>query len=341
MSESAPRPTPHPDTARSIPDPAPFDGTRFHDPEGQPADKSLLDVAKWMLGTKKVAWPKRRDPEPHTPVSETIDGMGLRATFVGHATVLLQVAGLNLLTDPFWSDRASPVSFAGPKRAVPPGLPFDALPPIDAVLLSHNHYDHLDALTLARLARTHAPSFVAPLRNRPYVAPHIGSAPYAELDWGEGVDLGAARITALRTRHWSRRKAGDMNRALWSAYAIETPAGAIYFAGDTAHRGGRHFDEAAAFAGPYRLALLPIGAYEPRTFMRDQHMNPEEAVDGFRRCHAAHALAIHHATIQLTNEGIDEPAERLGVALRNAGIAPGRFRAPPPGSSWDVPPGPA
>ncbi|MEM7567567.1 MAG: MBL fold metallo-hydrolase, partial [Pseudomonadota bacterium] len=204
------------------PQPAPFDGERFHDPEGQPADKSLLDVAKWMLGSKKTPWPKHRPPAPHAPVQKRVTGEALRVTFVGHATVLIQVAGMNLLTDPFWSDRASPFTFMGPRRVVPPGLPFDAVPPIDAVLLSHNHYDHLDAPTLARLARGHAPTFVAPKANGPYVSPHIGPAPYHELAWGEGVDVGPMRVTALRARHWSRRKAGDMNQALWAAYAIET-----------------------------------------------------------------------------------------------------------------------
>ena len=317
--------------------PARFDGTRFHDTEGQPADKSFADIMTWMVGSRRTAWPRHRDPAPHGPVATRIAGEGLRATFVGHATVLLQCAGLNILTDPLWSDRASPFAWLGPRRTVPPGLPLDALPPLDAILVSHNHYDHMDTATLSRLTARHGCPVITPLGNGRYLRRCLNGAPLHEVDWGGGVDVKGARVTALRARHWSHRAVGDTNRALWAAFAIETPAGNIYFAGDTGHRGGGHFDEAARFAGPYRLALLPIGAYEPRDFMRDQHMNPPEAVDGFLRCRAHHALAIHHGTIQLTNEGIDEPAEWLTRAAAEAGLAPDAFRVLPPGASWDVP----
>jgi L-ascorbate metabolism protein UlaG (beta-lactamase superfamily) len=251
---------------------------------------------------------------------------------------LLQTAGLNILLDPVWSERASPFTFIGPKRVNDPGIPFDALPPIDVVLVTHNHYDHLDTATLARLAQTHRPRVITPLGNDTIMraaSPDIRAEAH---DWGDRIELGAGcAVTLVPTRHWSARGLFDRNKALWASFVIETPAGRIYYVGDSGYGDGRHFREVRNNHGPIRLACLPIGAYEPRWFMREQHMNPEEAVRAFGDCGAEQALAHHFGTFQLTDETYDAPVQALGQARDAAGIAAERFRALRPGEVWELP----
>jgi L-ascorbate metabolism protein UlaG (beta-lactamase superfamily) len=255
---------------------------------------------------------------------------------VGHATVLIQAGGLNLLTDPVWSKRASPFDVVGPARATAPGVAFADLPPIDAVLLSHNHYDHLDLDTLGRLHAAHGMPVLTALGNDTILREAVPGIDARAGDWGEV--LGAPSLSArlLPCHHWSARGTRDRSHALWTAFAVETPAGRIFHIGDTGYDEGRPYVRAAAH-GPYRLAILPIGAYAPRWFMKDQHQNPEEAVAGFRACGARHALAHHWGTFQLTNEAREEPPARLSAAMAAADLAEGAFRAIPPGASWDVP----
>ena len=300
--------------------------------------QSPLAALRWAVTRKPAKWPKRLSNPAPTPVLERVAGDALRLTLVNHATVLVQGGGLNLLTDPVWSRRTSPFRFAGPARRRDPGIGFDALPPIDAVVLSHNHYDHLDLATLARLRERHAPRFLAPLGNAALLArADIDDA--VELDWWDASPIGdGAEATLVPARHWSSRGLGDDNRALWGGYVLELPGGALYFAGDTGYGDGRHFAAARERLGPFRAALLPIGAYEPRWFMRPQHMDPEEAVRAFADLGADHALAIHHGTWQLTDETHDAPGLALGEALGAAGIDPARFRALGNGVAWDVPP---
>ena len=194
---------------------------------------------------------------------------------MGHATLLIQTAGMNILLDPVWSERVSPVTFAGPKRVNDPGIAFDKLPPIDVVLLSHNHYDHLDLPTLSRLAAAHPLRVVTPLGNDTILRAHIPGIRADAFDWGDRVALSPQlAVTLAPMRHWSARQVFDRNKALWAAFVIETPAGRIYHVADSGYGEGHHFRTARDTYGPFRLAILPIGAYEPRWFMNDQHMNP-------------------------------------------------------------------
>jgi L-ascorbate metabolism protein UlaG (beta-lactamase superfamily) len=315
-----------------------FDGTVFFNPEGA-APRSFMDLLKWQFGRGRAKWPASW-PSPFEPArpAERLNGNRMRLTMVGHATMLLQMAGLNILTDPVWSARASPFSCLGPKRVNPPGIRFEDLPPIDLILLSHNHYDHLDGLTLARLKAEHDPLVVTPLGNDAIIRRYAPGMRIETGDWGDRLDVaGGCAVHFEPAHHWSARGTRDRRMALWSAFAIATPAGNIYHVGDTGFHAGRNYRSAAQRHGGFRLAILPIGAYEPRWFMEAQHQNPQEAVEGMRLANAAFAAGHHWGTFHLTNEPIEEPRDRLREALDTAGMAHDRFRALRPGEVWDVP----
>ena len=253
----------------------------------------------------------------------------LSVTWVGHASFLLQIGGLNVLTDPMWSDRASPVSFAGPRRWVPAAIPFEDLPPIDAVLLTHNHYDHLDDLTVRRLTtRVPEARWLAPLGLAPFLRVR-GARRVLELDWWEETRLDALAIGCTPAQHFSARGPFDRNRSLWCGWTIASAARQVYFAGDTGYH--PDFARVGDRFGPFHAALLPIGAYEPRWFMRSMHMNPEEAVQAFRDLQAgrpavagrrAVLVPMHWGTFRLTDEPMDEPPRRATRAWRDAGFSP-------------------
>jgi L-ascorbate metabolism protein UlaG (beta-lactamase superfamily) len=315
-----------------------FDGTFFFNPEGE-APLGFRELMRWQFGGGRSPWPKQA-PSPFPPANpdERIDGQALRVTMVGHATLLIQVAGLNILTDPVWSPRVSPFSFAGPKRVVEPGIRFDDLPPVDIVLVTHNHYDHLDLATLKRLHKAHEPHIVTPLGNDMIIRRAIPAAKMSAVDWGDRLFLrDGVSIDCEPCHHWSARGTRDRRMALWAAFVVSTPAGKIYHIGDTGFHGGINYRAACRKHGSFRLANLPIGAYEPRWFMKAQHQNPAEAVKGMRLCQAAYVAGHHFATIQLTNEGIEEPVAALEKALSEQGVAPERFRALRAGEVFDVP----
>lgn len=309
-----------------------FDGTAFFNPGGQPP-RGFGDFLRWQLGPKKAPWPSHVGITQRKPEAR-VDG--LRVTMVNHATLLIQAGGRNILTDPVWSRRVSPFAFAGPARIHPPGVAFDDLPPIDVVLLTHNHYDHMDIATLQRLHARDAMPVVTPLGNDAILREAIDGIDARAGDWEDVIAAGGVTVRLLRCHHWSSRKPGDRRHALWCSFAVDTPVGRVLVVGDTGFDGGRPY-EAAARHGPYRLAVLPIGAYAPRWFMRDQHQNPAEAVAGFRACGAEQAIACHWGTFQLTDEGRDDPPRALARALKAANIAPETFRVVPPGEVWDVP----
>jgi L-ascorbate metabolism protein UlaG (beta-lactamase superfamily) len=313
-----------------------FDGVRFVDANGAPP-KRLGDVLRWVTAGGRAQWPARA-PSPYADRPPArVDGRALRVSFVGHASLLLQTAGLNILLDPVWSERVSPLRFIGPKRVNDPGIAFAALPPIDVVLVSHCHYDHLDVATLSRLAAVHGPRVITPLGNDTIMRGHDPAIRAEAHDWGDRVELGNGVAVALAPmRHWSARQLFDRNKALWAAFVLETPSGRIYHVGDSGYGDGSHFRAARERHGPLRLAILPIGAYEPRWFMRDQHMNPEESVRAFLDCGAEVALAHHHGTFQLTNEPIDAPERALAAALVAAAIPTERFRVLKPGQVLEV-----
>jgi L-ascorbate metabolism protein UlaG (beta-lactamase superfamily) len=251
-----------------------------------------------------------------------VTGGAVRVTFVNHATALIQIDGLNILTDPIWSERASPLSFAGPKRVRPPGLRFEDLPPIDAVLVSHNHYDHMDVPTLARLWREHHPRIFAGLGNAAFLAENGIEA--TDLEWWQSVPLAAGvELTSVPTQHFSSRGTRDRDATLWTGFVVKGPAGAVYFGGDTGY--GPHFRAVRERLGPMRAALLPIGAYLPRWFMGPVHLAPEEAVQAARDLAAGTAVAIHFGTFRLADDGQDQAPVDLARALAVRGLSPEWF----------------
>ena len=312
-----------------------FDGTRFFDPHSSPPN-GLPRLMYWMATRKRGPWPEwAASPFDDRP-PRRVEGSAWRLSFVGHASWLLQTAGLNILIDPVWSKRMSPVSFAGPVRVNDPGIAFDALPPIDAVLVSHCHYDHLDAPTLSALS-SHRSRIVMPLGNDTIVRLHDQTVRAEVFDWGDRVVLSRdVAVTFVPIHHWSARGVTDRNKALWAAFVIETPAGRIYHVADSGYRNGHHFREARRQFGPLRLAVLPIGAYEPRWFMRNQHMNPEEAVQAMTDCGAELAVAHHFGTFPLADEAFDAPVQALAAARAAAGVSAERFRTMKPGEVWDL-----
>lgn len=301
-----------------------FDGERFSLPGGEAVgNKGLADLLRWQTSREPAAWPESVAVTPVVPAAR-VDGAALVATMVGHATVLVQTAGLNMLTDPIWSERASPVDFAGPKRVTAPGIRFGDLPKIDLVIVSHGHWDHLDVPSLKMLWERDRPLILVPLGHGALLAAE--GVVVREVDWGEAVGVGPATVVAEPVQHWTSRWGVDRNRALWAGYTIILPGGNVYFAGDTGYGDGQFFRDVKRH-GPVRLALLPVGAYEPRWFMAEQHMNPAEAVRAKTDLEAAHSLGLHWGTFQLTDEGWDTPRTALAAALAETGIGADRFPA--------------
>jgi L-ascorbate metabolism protein UlaG (beta-lactamase superfamily) len=311
-----------------------FDGERFFN-QPRVKSKTFSDFMRWRRNRDPGPWRGYARVEPGPKPPHAIGDGTLRVSFVNHSTTLLQIDGVNILTDPIFSRRASPVSFAGPKRAHSPGIRFADLPPIHAVLISHNHYDHLDVPTLRRLSRAHDPVVLAGLGNRRLLAKE-GIERAVDLDWWGRVELRpGVQVTFVPAQHWSGRGLGDRNKTLWGGFVVEGKGHRIYFAGDTGF--GPHFERVRQRFGPPSLALLPIGAYKPRWFMKDMHISPAEAVKAFQVLKAQRAVAIHHGTFPLGDDGQDEPVEDLRQAMQRAGLSAERFWVLAPGEARDVP----
>jgi L-ascorbate metabolism protein UlaG (beta-lactamase superfamily) len=310
-----------------------FDGLRFFNPDHAETDRSFRDLLRWKLKGRSAVWPRS------VPVRQTVPDArvaGVRATIVGHASVLVQAGGLNVLTDPVWSERASPLAFAGPRRVWAPGIAFKALPQIDAVLLSHNHYDHMDMPTLRRLNLEHRPLIVTPLGNDAILRRAIPGVRVVAGDWWDRIDIGkGGDVTIVPAYHWSARTGRDRRMALWSGFMLNTGGGRAHFLGDTGYGNGRIFREVRRQIGRPDLALIPIGAYAPRWFMSAQHTDPNEAVQILEDLEAARAVGIHWGVFQLTDERRDEPPALLREALERRGIAKNLFPAGEPGLSYE------
>jgi N-acyl-phosphatidylethanolamine-hydrolysing phospholipase D len=264
---------------------------------------------------------------PGAPPVTSNDGAFLRenakhseptVTWVGHSTLLVQMDHVTFLTDPIWSQTPSPVSFAGPKRFVPPGLAMEDLPPIDFVVVSHNHYDHLDLPTLRALSEGNAATrFFVPLANGPLLRDN-GIRNVQELDWGASVEHEGVQVYCVPAQHWSKRGLDDDREALWSSWVVIGPERRFYFSGDTGYFAG--FSAIGKALGPFDLAAVAIGAYEPRAMMKESHMNPEEAIRAALDLRAARALAIHYGTFDLSDEPVDEPPVRFRKAAEDTDL---------------------
>ncbi|HEX9985168.1 MAG TPA: MBL fold metallo-hydrolase [Thermoanaerobaculia bacterium] len=301
-----------------------FDGKRFRNREPHPEGS----VMKWMMNRQLGPWRKWVESRPGPPPAQRV-AEGIRVTWVNHATILVQMDGVNFLTDPIWSERTSPVSFAGPKRHRPPGLRFEDLPPIDAVLVSHNHYDHLDLPTLRRLGKTR---IVTPLGNSALMARH-GVPSGHDLDWWQSVQItDRVKVTLVPAQHFCSRGMSDRDRTLWGGFVISGPSGHAFFAGDTGW--GTHFKEIGDRFQPMRLAMLPIGAYLPRWFMKRIHIDPAEAVDAHYALRAQTSMAMHFGTWDLGDDGEMEPVKDLQQALAAKGNP--RFVVLEHGVGYDV-----
>jgi L-ascorbate metabolism protein UlaG (beta-lactamase superfamily) len=314
-----------------------FDGRHFFDPDGAPP--VFWEMLRWQFegGRERHKWPKWA-PSPYSDKPPPrVDGDRVRFSFVGHVSWLIQTRGVNILVDPVWSERASPISFAGPKRHNDPGIAFESLPKIDTVLVSHGHYDHLDVTTLSRLAARFSPRVITPLGNDLVMRSADAAIRAEAFDWHDRVELGnGLAVTLVATRHWSARGLFDRNRTLWASFVLETPAGKLYIVCDSGYGNGVHFRRVRERHGRLRAAILPIGAYEPRWFMKNQHMNPEDAVKALADCGADIALAHHHGTFQLTDEAIDAPPIALAEALDKAGVPAERFLVLKPGQVLEI-----
>jgi len=313
-----------------------YNGLSFFNPDGAPPS-SFANLLKWQFQEERAEWPDVY-PSPYAGAKpETnVDGKDIQVTMIGHATLLIQTNGLNIITDPVFSKRASPFQFAGPKRHNPPGVPFADLPKIDIILVTHNHYDHLDLLSLEKLVDRDNPLILTPLGNDTIIKTKVPDANIQIGDWGDVVAVADTKIHFEPCHHWSARGTKDRRMALWSAFVIETPTRRIYHIGDTGFHRGINYKAVAAKFGSFDLTITPVGAYEPRWFMKNQHQNPAEAVEGFKLCNTQHAIGHHWGTFQLTNEAIEAPRQALAKALEENAIEAERFQALAPGQVWKI-----
>ncbi len=287
-------------------------------------DRDARSIVRWLRTRSPQAWPTWLENDAVDPPVERLSTSmaDWSVHFVNHATVLWQIGPYNLLTDPVWSMRVSPFRWIGPRRIRPPGITLQSLPPIDLILLSHNHYDHMDLDTLAYLHERDRPLVLTGLGNGYYLR-RRGITHVHELDWWQHVDWNGLNIHYVPSQHFSGRGTGDRNQALWGGFVVDSPHGSGYFAGDTGW--GSHFEAIARRWPDFRLGLLPIGAYEPRWFMRPVHINPEEAVQAHKLLRIQTSVAIHHRTFQLTDESVDQPAHDLANSLEMNSIIPDAF----------------
>jgi L-ascorbate metabolism protein UlaG (beta-lactamase superfamily) len=314
-------------TARNTPTSDHFDGSRFHNRSSN-SDYSLWQEVKiaWELRTKKKNWPARFDTTPYRAPADPVLH-GIRVLWIGHSTTLIQTPHLNIVTDPILFDSIGP-GVLGISTVTNPGVLLESLPAIDVVLISHNHYDHLDLRSLHALVdrqRTAPPTILVGRGVGPLLK-NAGLPSYAELDWDESVKVKDTQVHFLEAIHTSRRGISDTNKALWGSFLIESPEGRIYFAGDSAY--GTHFRRVYEKYGAPRVTLLPIGAYEPRWFMYRMHMNPDEAVRAHLDLHSQSSVGIHFGLIDNAGESYDAPVHDLVAARRAHGVEETDFAAP-------------
>lgn len=307
-----------------------FNGKIFHNVDPEAKTRPLSDVWKWSRARRPAVWPHSIvddvPPLPSTPAGEVI-----AATFIGHSTFLLRWGGITLLTDPVFATHAGPWGRIGPRRARGPAYRIDQLPTTDLILQSHNHYDHLDLGAHEAIGRRDGARIVTPLGNNGYLPRSVRGRADERDWWGVAEPLPGVRVTVVPAQHFSARTPWDRDRALWGGFVVECGGRTVYFAGDSGYCG--HFREIGARFPSIDLALIPIGAYDPRWFMRPVHMDPEEGLQAHRDLRARRSIAMHFGTFQLTDEAIDEPGIRLRSAMRPAEVAEDTFHVPGPGET--------
>ncbi len=296
-------------------------------------DHSRMKMFKWLFSRKRYSWKWRQVGSMAKPAAR-VEGARLVVTFVNHSTVLIQTEGKNILTDPVWSSRVSPFSFVGPKRFQDPGMRFEDLPDIDVVLISHNHYDHMDLATLRRIEEKWNPPVLVGLGNKSYLSSK-GFTNITEMDWWDEYSLGAeVTIACAPGQHFSSRALSDRDNTLWCGFFIETPHGDTYFAGDTGY--GEFVKRIQEKYTSFRLALLPIGAFRPQWFMGPVHISPEQAVLIYDELKVSTAIGIHHGTFHLADDGQDEPKELIEAARSAREITALNFHVPQNGEVIEV-----
>ncbi|MBI4764677.1 MAG: MBL fold metallo-hydrolase [Deltaproteobacteria bacterium] len=328
-----------------------FDGKLYYNPglpqpspssPGSPPKRGAFwYLWRWLISNDRPEWPEITDSRPGPPPATHVPQGDLRIIPIGHSTFLIQMDGMNILTDPIWSERCSPVSLAGPKRRQPPGIRFEELPRIDIVLVSHNHYDHLDLPTLESLASKGTPRALVPLGNLALVR-ESGIPLVEEMDWWQSIPLSPqVRVTLVPAQHFSSRTPWDRNKALWGGYVLSGPSGNVYFAGDTGY--GPHFLEIARRFSPIRVALLPISPFRTRRLNDSTprqfsivHMGPSEAVQAHRDLKARLSLAAHFQVFQLGWDGFDDAVNELASSLKKHNLRQDEFLAPVFGQVIDL-----
>lgn len=296
-----------------------FDGRHFNNGDGVEAGQSFGKVPKMLL-ERRTPWPKHVPVEPKKPAPRGDAAAAI--TFIGHSTFLIQTAAGNVITDPVYSRHAGPFGRLGPRRVREPAVRFDDLPPISTVLLSHCHYDHCDLPTLRRLVERFDPLIITALGNGDLLE-RVGATKVEELDWWETSAESSLSVTATPARHFSARTPFDKNERLWCGFTLKAGERRIYFAADTAS--APFFAEIPKRIGAIDMALIPIGAYEPRWFMNVVHMNPADAVQAHIDCGSRRSIGMHFGTFQLTTEGITDPVDGLRDALRSRGLEADAF----------------
>lgn len=301
-----------------------FDGKKFFNTKF--TDKNgFINFWKWQLEKNSATWPEFVDDNAKPEIATTLKTGEISTTYVNHITHLIQVKNLNLLTDPMFSERASPLQFVGPKRARAAGISFPELPRIDVVLISHNHYDHMDKDSIRRLVDKSNPTFIVPIGNAEKLK-KFGASNVIELDWWQSFQVNpSVKVTVVPAQHWSKRTLFDSNKALWGGFVIESSAKKIYFAGDTGY--GDFFKKINKKFGAMDLSFIPIGAYEPRWFMASNHLNPDDAVLAHFDLKSKKTIGTHFGTFKLSDEAIDQPAIDLATARKKYNVSEGDFIA--------------
>ena len=308
-----------------------FDGKKFFNPTLTEKSPGFSDAFRMMREGGRAKWPKKVENLGVARLNEKLGTDGMAITFVNHATFLIQLPGLNILTDPVWAKRVSPIRWFGPKRVRAPGVKLEELPKIDVIVISHNHYDHLDTKALKKLNKLYSPKVIVPVGDKDLIE-SIGIKNVVELDWWEGVQINSdTYITFTPAQHASQRGLFDRNKSLWGSYFIRHKERSVYFGGDSGY--STHYAEIRKRLGSPEIALLGIGAYLPRWFMKAIHMDPAEAVVAHKDLGAKLSIGMHYGTFQLSSEGFEQPLTDLKAALEKENVSPDSFITLPEGET--------